>query len=80
MTTTTTTQTHATVLVADRELQRRLRTMIDRRGLAAVSRQTGIARESLARYLADITVQTGTFRLIETTLTNTNAEPVDGGR
>jgi DNA-binding phage protein len=52
--------------------------MIDRRGLAAVARQTGIARESLARYLAAIHVQTGTFRLIESTLSK--AEPVDGGR
>lgn len=42
--------------------------MIDTRGLARVATDLGIARESLARYLADIHVQVGTFSLIETTL------------
>jgi DNA-binding phage protein len=69
------THTHATVHVADAGLQRRLRAMIDRRGLAAVARDTGIARESLARYLANIHVQTGTFQLIETTLAGIPAPP-----
>lgn len=47
------------------ELPRRLRRMINLDGLTQVSRELGISRESLARYLAGLDVQAGTRALIE---------------
>lgn len=55
----------------DPTLTRRLRRMIDLRGLSRVADELEISRESLARYLALIPVQRGTFALIESKL----AEP-----
>jgi hypothetical protein len=52
--------------LANKELQRKLRTMIECDGLTEISRQLIIARESLARYLADLPLHASTFRGIET--------------
>jgi hypothetical protein len=75
---TTNTQTNAgTVLVANPELKKRLRTMVERKSLARVADELGLAREPLLRYLADVHLQTGTFRLIESTLAELGA-PLGG--
>lgn len=50
------------------ELPRRLRRMVNLRGLSRVSAELGISRESLARYLARLDVQAGTLALIESKL------------
>jgi hypothetical protein len=63
----------STETVGPRELRRRLRRQIELRGLVQVSRDLGIARESLARYLARIPVQAGTRALIEAKLTDRGA-------
>ena len=63
-----TSHSHVKVNVASPELQQRLRRRIEMRGLARVSVQLVIARESLARYLAAIHLQPATFAHIEHTL------------
>jgi ferric-dicitrate binding protein FerR (iron transport regulator) len=47
------------------DLPRRLRRMIDLRGLACISRELAVSRESLARYLARLDVHAGTLERIE---------------
>jgi len=56
------------IRTANKELQAKLRTMVDLEGLTAVSRRLDIGREPLARYLADLELQTATFLGIETAL------------
>jgi hypothetical protein len=50
---------------ANKELQLKLRRMIDFDSITAVSKQFRIGREAIARYLADIPVQGSTFAGIE---------------
>jgi hypothetical protein len=67
--------TTSTVDGEEPPLKRRLRRMIDLRGLEPVARELGLGREALARYLAGIHVQAGTFKLIEDRLAKLDAEP-----
>jgi hypothetical protein len=73
------------IRAANKELQVKLRTMVDRQGLTAVSRRLDIGREALARYLADLELQTATFLGIETAIERAPIDPPleldwDGGR
>lgn len=52
----------------NKALKEKLRRMIASKKLHAVSRDLGIGRESLTRYLSDIPMHTATFRGIEATL------------
>lgn len=56
-------------------LQKKLRTMVDLEGLSAVSRRLDIGREALARYLADLELQTATFLGIETAIERASVVP-----
>lgn len=49
----------------DPDLRHRLRRMIELRSLARVADELGVGRQSLACYLARLTVQPGTLALIE---------------
>lgn len=60
--------------VAESDLQRQLRRMIDLRGVTHVARELGLAREPVIRYLAGLGVQAGTRELIERRLAEC-AEP-----
>lgn len=51
--------------VAESDLQRRLRRMINLRGVTHVARELGLAREPVIRYLASLDVHAGTRELIE---------------
>lgn len=50
---------------ANKELQRKLRRMIDFDNITNVSRQFCIGRDSIVRYLADFPVRRSTFASIE---------------
>lgn len=56
-------------------LKRRLRRMIDLRGLDPVATELGLGRQSLACYLAGIHVREATFALIEARLSKLDDEP-----
>lgn len=62
--------------LANKELQRKLRAMIDCDGLTDVARQLHMGREPLARYLADLHLHTSTFRGIEAGIAAAHFDPL----
>jgi DNA transposition AAA+ family ATPase len=50
---------------ANKDLQRKLRRMIDFASITEIAAEFGIGREALAKYLADLPVQGSTFAGIE---------------
>jgi hypothetical protein len=65
----------STETVGESELQRRLRRMIELRGVGAVSREIGLAREPVLRYLTGVDVQVVTRALIESKLSKLDDAP-----
>jgi len=63
--------------VAESDLQRRLRRMINLRGVTHVARELGLAREPVIRYLASLDVHAGTRELIERKLTELGDETAE---
>ena len=53
---------------ANKDLQRKLRKMIEFESVTEIGIQFGIGREALAKYLADLPLRLSTFRGIEASI------------
>jgi hypothetical protein len=59
----------------NKQLQAKLRQLVNEDGLTRVSRDLDIGREALARYLADLPLHTSTFRGIEASVAALPSQP-----
>lgn len=65
-----------TTVSANKDLQRKLRAMIECDGLTEVGRQLDVGREPLLRYLSNIYLHTSTFRGIEASIAAAPFDPL----